>query len=331
MKRRKGFTLVELLVVIAIIALLVSILMPALGRARELAKRVQCASQLRGLGTAMAMYHNDYHEMYPKPWDTNANYFGGLGTPLYNVKGAYTGTVEYYYKQALLDSDAAMNGALGTNIQSVGLCLYLLVRHEEVAPKVFVCPSAPMDEEMSMRDVEFAASAEAVPPEDYTDLICFPNGACLSYSYNDPWYHMTNASAPSTTAVLADKSNAYDDQADMNFIRDEPATPNWDPENGIDYWDDRADEIVGGGDHAHGNSNNHQTECQNVLYAGVNVSRHESGNVGLARDNIYTTWYDTQTAPLADGTVLSKEKGRWDDNQGTYATQANRRDSYLGN
>ena len=65
MRRRNGFTLVELLVVIGVIALLISILLPALQRAKEAANKVACLSNLRQLGLAMAAYNADNKGWFP--------------------------------------------------------------------------------------------------------------------------------------------------------------------------------------------------------------------------------------------------------------------------
>ncbi len=68
-KQAFGFTLVELLVVIAIIALLLSIMIPALSLAKEAANKVVCGSNLHSIGTGLSIYQQNHFERLPPQYD----------------------------------------------------------------------------------------------------------------------------------------------------------------------------------------------------------------------------------------------------------------------
>lgn len=89
MPQRRGFTLVELLVVIAIIGVLVALLLPAVQAARESARRMKCSNNLKQIGLALHMYHDNVNTFPPGAIVTNNLSWNVLVLPYLEQGGIY--------------------------------------------------------------------------------------------------------------------------------------------------------------------------------------------------------------------------------------------------
>ncbi len=90
---RRAFTLIELLVVIAVIALLIGIILPALGAARTQARATACGARLQQLGVALAAYLNDYDDTLPQVLVEVAP---GVSSPIGALFGGKKGQLPFY-------------------------------------------------------------------------------------------------------------------------------------------------------------------------------------------------------------------------------------------
>jgi len=262
--RTRGFTLVELLVVIGIIALLISILLPSLNKARETANRVKCAANLKAIGNSLLLYSNDARGAYPRV--------------IYNLSLANSGTlVPTWGTGPTGDPFSQASPGVRPYDNDVSAAIYLLLKTQDITGDSFVCPSS------SAEKWDFGGAANSVG--NWSNW----NGQDeinkhLSYSYQNPYGDAQantsgfklNASVGADYAVYADINpgsvQSYDNlggrQISYNVI--EPTIGS------------------GGVNQKRANSPNHDKEGQNILYGDGHVDWSSTAFAGKSQDNIYT-------------------------------------------
>ena len=271
MQKESRLRLRDVIVVLAVVFLVIAISLPVLKKIKRFASGVVCATNLKGLGTAIIVYANDYDGMYPQlpgkgPWSKR------LGFDYYMQKPDFTpsGSEEY-------------------NSRTISASWYLLVRECDVSPKSVICTH--LDPKLGIKPFDGRNPED----RDIVELWDFgPNPyKHVSYSMHYPYGNFPAHGGLSASFAIASDMNPWFKNGNIVQPGDENTPP-------------RIIDITDSSTWAVGNSVNHVSkdqkcaEGQNVLYMDGHACYEKGSNVGINKDNIYTFWSTTEEPTKQD-------------------------------
>ena len=319
--RESGFTLIELLVVISIIAILVSILLPALAKARELANRAVCMANVRGIIQAMVVYAQSNNGVFP------AMASNWAGSPIYarnhpeNPNNSQYPAYEPTADAAVAQWYMTKGGTWWSPEPATEG--WILVLQGYTTPASFICPSDPIAKGPSVETVlttAFAGQTNGyytsfgwMSQKDLGKTANNPSsgyGEGLSYSIAFPWPYenadfgqqpgqwWTTTGANTQVPLVSDMAPVpYDGWWGPSFADG--------PSDGVYYRDTKVLPTANTYGPYIYNSGNHAGDGQNVGFGDDHVTWEISPYVGQNGDNIFTY---TAATGVVNGTTDTNQQ-----------------------